>query len=142
MNDLCYQYILEQVQQEQQCIIFVHSRKETINTGKMLLEKFKLMNNLQLILPEDSADREILKQEALNEDNDISSNDLIELLPFGFGIHHAGMSREDRVLVEDLFKAKVLKALMSTATLAWGVNMPALAVIIKGTQIYNPSLSK
>lgn len=28
--------------------------------------------------------------------------------------------------------------LFSTATLAWGVNLPAHTVIIKGTQIYNP----
>ena len=28
--------------------------------------------------------------------------------------------------------------LVSTATLAWGVNLPAHAVIIKGTQIYSP----
>ena len=27
---------------------------------------------------------------------------------------------------------------MSTATLAWGVNLPAHTVIIKGTQIYSP----
>lgn len=28
---------------------------------------------------------------------------------------------------------------MSTATLAWGVNLPAHTVIIKGTQVYNPA---
>ena len=28
--------------------------------------------------------------------------------------------------------------LVSTATLAWGVNLPAHTVIIKGTQVYNP----
>jgi len=27
---------------------------------------------------------------------------------------------------------------VSTATLAWGVNLPAHTVIIKGTQVYNP----
>jgi hypothetical protein len=27
---------------------------------------------------------------------------------------------------------------VSTSTLAWGVNLPAHTVIIKGTQIYNP----
>lgn len=27
---------------------------------------------------------------------------------------------------------------MSTATLAWGVNLPAHTVIIKGTQVYSP----
>jgi replicative superfamily II helicase len=31
-----------------------------------------------------------------------------------------------------------IQVLVSTATLAWGVNLPAHAVIIKGTQIYSP----
>ena len=30
------------------------------------------------------------------------------------------------------------QVLVSTATLAWGVNLPAHTVIIKGTQIYSP----
>lgn len=60
-----------------------------------------------------------------------------DLLPYGFAIHHAGMSRVDRTLVEELFAAGHIKVLVSTATLAWGVNLPAHTVIIKGTQIYN-----
>lgn len=32
--------------------------------------------------------------------------------------------------------------LVSTATLAWGVNLPAHTVIIKGTQIYSPEKGK
>ena len=34
--------------------------------------------------------------------------------------------------------AQGVQVLVSTATLAWGVNLPAHTVIIKGTQIYNP----
>lgn len=39
------------------------------------------------------------------------------------------------VCLSSLFVCKVL---VSTATLAWGVNLPAHTVIIKGTQVYNP----
>jgi len=37
-----------------------------------------------------------------------------------------------------LFGGRHLSVLVSTATLAWGVNMPAHTIIIKGTQIYSP----
>lgn len=47
------------------------------------------------------------------------------------------MTRVDRTLVEDLFADKHIQVLVSTATLAWGVNLPAHTVIIKGTQVYN-----
>ena len=59
-------------------------------------------------------------------------------MPYGFAIHHAGMSRADRTLVEELFADGHVQVLVSTATLAWGVNLPAHTVIIKGTQMYNP----
>ena len=49
-----------------------------------------------------------------------------------------GMARIDRTLVEDLFEDGHIQVLVSTSTLAWGVNLPAHTVIIKGTQVYNP----
>ena len=61
--------------------------------------------------------------------------DLKDLLPYGFAIHNAGMNRIDRTLVEDLFADGHIQVLVSTATLAWGVNLPAHTVIIKGTQV-------
>ena len=65
-------------------------------------------------------------------------SELKDLLPYGFAIHHAGLTRADRQLVEELFSYGHVQVLISTATLAWGVNLPAHSVIIKGTQIYNP----
>ena len=41
------------------------------------------------------------------------------------------MLRQDRNLVEKFFGAGLMKVLVCTATLAWGVNLPAHAVIIK-----------
>ena len=36
------------------------------------------------------------------------SRDLRDVLPYGLGIHHAGMSKRDRKMVEDLFAAGYL----------------------------------
>ena len=47
------------------------------------------------------------------------------------------MARADRNLTEKLFKERAINVLCCTATLAWGVNLPADCVIIKGTQIYD-----
>ncbi len=62
------------------------------------------------------------------------------LLPYGIAVHHAGMKRADRQLIETLFAEKSVAVLVCTATLAWGVNLPAHTVIIKGTQVYNPEI--
>lgn len=65
----------------------------------------------------------------------VQNAELKDLLPYGFAIHHAGMTRVDRTLVEELFADGHIQVLISTATLAWGVNLPAHTVIIKGTQV-------
>jgi pre-mRNA-splicing helicase BRR2 len=133
MNEVCYEKVLDHAGKNQ-VLVFVHSRKETAKTAKfirdMALEKETIT---QFVKPE-SASREILQTEV----ESVKDRNLVDLLPFGFGIHHAGMTREDRTLVEDLFNDGHLQVLVCTATLAWGVNLPAHTVIIKGTQIYNP----
>lgn len=135
MNDITYNKVIEHVgTHNNQMIIFVHSRKETAKTAKYVRDKALEMETINQILRHDSGSREVLK--------DISENatdkDLQDLLPYGFGIHHAGMSRADRSDVEDLFEKGLIQVLVCTATLAWGVNLPAHTVIIKGTQVYSP----
>ena len=51
------------------------------------------------------------------------------------------MVRNDRNIAERMFQKGEIKILLATATLAWGVNLPAYAVIIKGTDIYDPTQS-
>lgn len=130
MNDICYDKVIERAGQ-QQVLIFVHSRKETIKTAKYIKNRAIAEEALFKFMPEDSASREILETEAESSKN----LDLKDLLPFGFAMHHAGMARADRTLVEDLFADKHIQVLVSTATLAWGVNLPAHTVIIKGTKV-------
>ncbi|KAF1808060.1 DEAD/DEAH box helicase domain-containing protein [Eremomyces bilateralis CBS 781.70] len=135
MNDVCYTKVLEQVgAQRNQMLIFVHSRKETAKTAKYIRDKAMELDTIGQILRTDAASREILREEA----EGVANADLKDLMPYGFGIHHAGMSRADRTSVEDLFADGSIQVLVCTATLAWGVNLPAHTVIIKGTQIYSP----
>ncbi|CAO2656748.1 Nn.00g055510.m01.CDS01 [Neocucurbitaria sp. VM-36] len=135
MNDVCYTKVLEQVgENRNQMLIFVHSRKETAKTAKYIRDKALEEESIGKILRSDAASREILREEA----ESVQNTDLKDLMPYGFGIHHAGMSRADRTSVEDLFADGSIQVLVCTATLAWGVNLPAHTVIIKGTQVYSP----
>ncbi|KAJ7125480.1 putative RNA helicase [Mycena crocata] len=132
-NEVCYEKVLDQAGKNQ-TLVFVHSRKETAKTAKFLRDMAIEKETITQFVKPDGAVREILTEEA----NNVKDGNLRDLLPFGFGIHHAGMTREDRGLVEELFADGSLQVLVCTATLAWGVNLPAHTVIIKGTQIYNP----
>ncbi|KAJ9194493.1 hypothetical protein DTO164E3_4179 [Paecilomyces variotii] len=135
MNDVCYTKVLEQVgQQRNQMLIFVHSRKETAKTAKYIRDKAVEMETIGQILRTDAASRAILAEEAESVDDPA----LKDVLPYGFGIHHAGMSLADRDSVQALFADGSIQVLVCTATLAWGVNLPAHTVIIKGTQVYSP----
>lgn len=135
MNDVTYTKVLEHVgTNRNQMIIFVHSRKETAKTARYIRDKALEMETIGQILRSDAGSREALTTEA----EAVNDRDLKDLLPYGFGIHHAGMSRPDRTSVEDLFNDGLIQVLVCTATLAWGVNLPAHTVIIKGTQVYSP----
>ena len=135
MNDVTYTKVLEHVgTNRNQMIIFVHSRKETAKTARYIRDKALEMETIGQILRGDAASREALNTEA----ESVNDRELRDLLPYGFGIHHAGMNRIDRSSVEDLFNDGLIQVLVCTATLAWGVNLPAHTVIIKGTQVYSP----
>ena len=135
MNEVCYEKVLDQAGKNQ-TLIFVDSRKETAKTAKFLRDMAIEKETITQFVKPDAAIREILTVEV----DHVKDSNLRDLLPFGFAIHHAGMTREDRVLVEDLFNDGAVQVLVCTANLpvAWGVNLPAHTVIIKGTQIYNP----
>ncbi|EJS43942.1 brr2p [Saccharomyces arboricola H-6] len=134
MNDACYEKVLESINEGNQIIVFVHSRKETSRTATWLKNKFIEENLAHKLTKNDAGSKQILKTEAAN----IIDPSLRKLVEGGIGTHHAGLARNDRSLSEDLFADGLLQVLVCTATLAWGVNLPAHTVIIKGTDVYSP----
>uniref|UniRef100_A0A5S6QIL1 RNA helicase n=1 Tax=Trichuris muris TaxID=70415 RepID=A0A5S6QIL1_TRIMR len=133
MNEVVYDKVVEYAGKGQ-VLVFVHSRKETGMTARAVRDACRERGTLSCFMNEARASTEILRREA----EQVKNNELKDLLPYCFAIHHAGMTRADRTLVEDLFADRRIQVLVCTATLAWGVNLPAHTVIIKGTQMYKP----
>ena len=116
-----------------QVMVFVNSRKDTIKTARTFLQ---MAQDQQC---QDLFDCQAVEgfATAIKDLKNSKGRELREIVPMGFGIHHAGMPRSDRNRVEKLFAQGHINVLCCTATLAWGVNLPAAAVIIKGTQLYS-----
>lgn len=93
-------------------MVFVHARKETVSTAEKL--------------------REMALAEGVDEDFDSSSHprfaryrqeistsrnrEMKQLFDAGFGIHHAGMLRSDRTMMERMFEDNCIKVgLLSTS---------------------------
>ncbi|KAK6341694.1 hypothetical protein TWF696_008762 [Orbilia brochopaga] len=134
LERVSFEKVRQMLEQGHQVMVFVHSRKDTVKTARILHE---------MAIDEQCADlfdnTEHPKYDILKRDVDkAKGRELKELFRKGLGVHHAGMLRTDRNLMERLFAEGVIKVLCCTATLAWGVNLPAAAVVIKGTQVYNP----
>jgi activating signal cointegrator complex subunit 3 len=136
-------------------MVFVHARNATVRTAEALRDLARSHNHLGHFAPEQTplfglADKQVRKKEREGQGGRerkrggrelyvhcvlqvqrSRNKQLRDLFGDGFSIHHAGMLRQDRSLVERLFSEGLIKVLVCTATLAWGVNLPAHAVIIK-----------
>ena len=60
------------------------------------------------------------------------SHPLVRCLFRGIGVHHGALVKPYRDAVETLFRAKHLKVVVATQTLALGINMPARSVVFCG----------
>ncbi|KAH8915667.1 Sec63-domain-containing protein [Atractiella rhizophila] len=136
MDEATFEQVSRLIKAGHQVMVFVHARKETVKTAQTLREKaLQEEGMLDLLMPDEHPKYGLFKKEASASRN----KELKELMAMGFGIHHAGMLRSDRNLSERMFEQGITKVLCCTSTLAWGVNLPAYAVVIKGTQIYDSS---
>ncbi|EWC44224.1 putative helicase mug81 [Drechslerella stenobrocha 248] len=134
LDRVSFEKVREMLEQGHQVMVFVHSRKDTVKSARLLYEMATDEQCTDLLDNTEHPKYDILKRDIEKS----KGRELRELFKKGLGVHHAGMLRTDRNLMERLFSEGVIKVLCCTATLAWGVNLPAAAVVIKGTQVYNP----
>lgn len=111
-------------------IIFVASRRQTRLTAKDLIAFCGMEDNPRQFLGASEDELQALLTR-------VHDGSLKEALQFGIGLHHAGLIEADRQIVEELFTFNKIQVLVATSTLAWGVNLPAHLVVVKGTQYFD-----
>ncbi|KAG1753916.1 Sec63-domain-containing protein [Suillus paluster] len=133
LDRVTYEKVSELVRQGHQVMVFVHARKETVKAAQALKDAATIDGTLEDYNCEAHPQWSFFRRDIGQSRN----KEMKQLFDLGFGIHHAGMLRSDRNMMERMFEARAIKVLCCTATLAWGVNLPAHAVVIKGTQLYD-----
>ena len=139
LDAVTFEKVKSLLQQDKQVMVFVHSRKDTVNAANALYSMAVDDGCTDLFVPDPG---DAAYQQAVGDLKQTRARELRDIVPKGFGCHNAGMPRSDRNFVERIFSQGAIKVLCCTATLAWGVNLPAAAVIIKGTQLYSAEVAK
>ncbi|TDL25294.1 P-loop containing nucleoside triphosphate hydrolase protein [Rickenella mellea] len=65
----------------------------------------------------------------------------VRALRRGIGVHHAGMNKAYRSLIESLFRLGYLRVVFATGTLALGINAPAKTAVFVGDSPFLTSLT-
>ncbi|ELZ29164.1 DEAD/DEAH box helicase [Halosimplex carlsbadense 2-9-1] len=117
------------IRDEGQALVFVSSRQDTVQAAKKSRDEI-----VERDIPMGARGDYDFHNDAAELSNDTLRQSVLD----GVGFHHAGLSKEDKNLVEQWFKEGKLQLLFSTSTLAWGVNLPARCVVIRDTKLHDP----
>lgn len=86
-------------------MVFVHARKETVNTARTLKDAATAEGTLDDYSCQDHPRWDMFRRNIGESRN----KEMKLLFDNGFGIHHAGMLRSDRNLMERMFQERVIK---------------------------------
>ncbi|CAH1232813.1 SNRNP200 [Branchiostoma lanceolatum] len=116
--------IVQTYSDQKPTLVFCATRKGSVQCASMLVKDAKFVMN--------AAHKQRLQKVA----NMLRDHKLRDLVLFGVAYHHAGLEPTDRKAVETAFTQGDIPVLISTSTLAMGVNLPAHLVIVKSTLHY------
>jgi activating signal cointegrator complex subunit 3 len=142
MDDVCYEVVSDALRDGHQVMVFVHSRKGTGASARALAERAAVEGELERLFICNEEGENDARTKYIDRAEKSQNKELREHFRNGMGIHHAGMLRHDRKLSEQMFSDGAIRVLCCTATLAWGINLPAHTVVIKGTDVYMPEKGK
>jgi len=94
--------------------------------------------SLASVLPSQAAPREVAEEVEVLDETAFKGFMQMEGLTHRLGYHNADLDTEERLLVERLFREGYLRVLVSTTTLAMGVNLPSDLVIVRDVERWDP----
>ncbi len=117
------------IREEGQSLVFVSSRQDTVRAAEKARDE-----TTEWEIEMGSRGEYDFHTAAKELENEKLRHAVVD----GVAFHHAGLSRNDKDLVEQWFKEGKIQLLFSTSTLAWGVNLPARCVVIRDTKYHDP----
>ncbi len=111
-----------------QALIFVNTKKSAEKTAEEVSKKIKTENDALKALADDALN--VLSRPTKQCER------LAFCLKKGIAFHHAGLTQQQKTIIEDNFRSGAVKIICSTPTLAYGVDTPAYRSIIKDLKRY------
>jgi antiviral helicase SLH1 len=105
MDRVTFEKVSKLVAEGHQVMVFVHARKETVKTAMGLVEAATLDGSIGNFSCEDHPQWSFFRRSIGESRN----KEMKRLFDTGFGIHHAGMLRSDRNMMEKMFEARAIK---------------------------------
>lgn len=105
LDHVTFEKVSELVAQGHQVMVFVHARKETVKTAMALQEAALAEGSSDDFSCEEHPHWSFFRRDIAQSRN----KEMKQLFDHGFGIHHAGMLRSDRNMMERMFEARAIK---------------------------------
>jgi helicase len=124
-GDPVWSLVRDSIKEGGQALVFVNTRR---STEALAMKMAPLMKE---VMPEKV---KLEQEEDLLQDHGEPTSigkKLRSCVHKGVAFHNAGLTNEQRRMVEDAFKKGRIKAIVATPTLAAGINLPARRVIIR-----------